>query len=300
MKISMSRKVGIWAAAAVLGFTGINSPAAAVDGWLGWRGPHQNGFSEETGLPDAIDPEKALFKVPFPGQSTPVIANGKLYVMGYLGEGPDLQEGVGAFDAETGAKLWERRYNDFLSDTIYLRYATSSPGIDPETGNVYMQGTQGLLGAFTPEGKPLWLHSMMERFGRLTFPNSRTASPVVDGDLVITRGITANWGANGAAGDRFYAFDKKSGELVWSSSPGERPMDNSFSTPYFTWLKGKRVLISASGDGSVVCVNARTGDPLWRVPLAKAGINSTALVSTITTRSSSFTARLTSRGRWLR
>ena len=50
-------------------------------------------------------------------------------------------------------------------------------------------------------GKLLWQHSMMEEFGRLTFPNSRTASPVIDGDLVITRGITANWGAQGPAGD---------------------------------------------------------------------------------------------------
>ena len=40
----------------------------------------------------------------------------------------------------------------------------------------------------------------MEEFGRLTFPNSRTASPVIDGDLVITRGITANWGTQGPGG----------------------------------------------------------------------------------------------------
>ena len=98
--------------------------------------------------------------------------------MGYLGEGGDLQEGVICFDAETGKELWRQLYSDFLSDTIYLRYATSSPTIDPETGNVYMQGTQGILAAFTADGKLLWKHSLMEEFGRLTFPNSRTASPV--------------------------------------------------------------------------------------------------------------------------
>ena len=67
--------------------------------------------------------------------------------------------------------------------------------MDEETGNVYMQGTQGILAAFTADGKLLWQHSLMEEYGRLTFPNSRTASPVIDQDLVITRGITANWGA---------------------------------------------------------------------------------------------------------
>jgi hypothetical protein len=251
---------------------------AAVDGWLAWRGPHQNGMSDEKGLPDTVDPSKPLWTARFPGQSTPVIANGKLYIMGYSGEGADLQEGITCFDAETGKELWHQLYNDFLSDTIYLRYATSSPAVDPETGNVYMQGTQGILAGFTSDGKPLFVHSMMERYGRLTFPNSRSASPLIDGDLMIVHGITANWGANGAAGDRFYAFDKKSGELVWSSSPGDRPKDNSFSHPYVTFLDGRRVLISAAGDGSIVCVNARTGDPIWRVQLAKNGINTTQVV----------------------
>ena len=252
--------------------------AAPVRGWLDWRGPQQNGTSLETGLPDSVDPDHPLWLADLPGQSTPVIADGKLYIMGYLGEGGDLQEGVICYDAETGKELWRQLFSDFLSDTIYLRYATSSPTVDEETGTVYIQGTQGTLAAFTADGKLLWQHSLMEEYGRLTFPNSRTASPVVDQDLVITRGITANWGAQGPAADRFYAFDKKTGALVWSSSPGDRPKDNSFSNPFMGWLNGKRVLYSATGDGAVVCVNARTGEPLWRVPLTKAGINSTLLV----------------------
>src|SRR6266851_3186375 len=252
--------------------------AAQARGWLSWRGPQQSGASLEKNLPDRIAVKEALWVADFPGQSTPVIANGKLYIMGYLGTGPDMQEGITCFDAESGKQLWQHLYNDFLSDTIYQRYATSSATVDPETGDVFMQGTQGILAAFSADGKPLWHHSLMEEFGRLTFPNSRTASPVIDRDLVITRGITANWGAQGPAADRFYAFEKKTGELVWAANPGDRPRDNSYSHPYLTFLGGKRVFFSATGDGSVVCVNARTGDALWRVPLFKAGINATLLV----------------------
>ncbi len=261
-----------------LSLVGMPASAAPVSGWLSWRGPEQTGVSRETGLPDQVAGDSALWVADFPGQSAPVIANGKLYAMGYLGTGPDLQEGVACFDAATGQKLWQHLYNDYLSDTIYLRYATASPTIDPETGNVYIQGTQGILAAFTPDGKLVWEHSLMEEFGRLTFPNSRTASPAIDGDLVITRGITANWGGQGPAADRFYAFDKKTGELVWASSPGGPPKDNSFSHPQFGWYQGRRVFFAAAGDGSVVCVNARTGDPLWRVGLFRAGINATVLV----------------------
>ena len=276
MKLRNSFRLMAW----VLLSGGLPSLATAspARGWLSWRGPQQNGSSMEKGLPEHIAVKEALWVADFPGQSTPVIANGKLYVMGYLGEGADMQEGVTCFDAETGKKLWEHLYNDFLSDTIYQRYATSSATVDEETGDVFMQGTQGILAAFSADGKPLWHHSLMEEFGRLTFPNSRTASPVIDRDLVITRGITANWGAQGPAADRFYAFEKKSGELVWASSPGDRPRDNSYSHPYLGFLGGKRVFYSATGDGSVVCVNARTGDPIWRVNLFKAGINATVLV----------------------
>ena len=253
---------------------------APVDGWLTWRGPQQNGSSLETGLPSTVQLKGGdlLWSVDFPGQATPVIANGKVYAMGYLGEGPNLQEGVASFNAVTGKKIWQQLYNDFLSDTIYLRYATSSPTVDAETGNVYTQGTQGLIGCYTADGKLLWQHDLMEEFGRLTFPNSRTASPLIDRDLVITRGITANWGAHGPAADRFYAFDKKSGALVWESSPGDKPKDNSFSHPVLGWLNGKRVFYTACGDGSIVCVNARTGVPIWRVPVFKAGINASIVV----------------------
>src|SRR5690242_9152555 len=87
----------------------------AAANWFSFRGPAQTGFSAERGLPDKIpNKEAALWVVDFPGQSTPVIAHGKLYIMGYLGEGPDMQEGVACFDAETGKMLWHRMYNDFL------------------------------------------------------------------------------------------------------------------------------------------------------------------------------------------
>ena len=254
------------------------SQAAPVRGWLNWRGPNQNGTSNEKQLPETADAKKPLWLSNYAGQSAPAIANGKVYASCFWGEGADLKEGVVCFDAETGKELWKHGYNDFISDTVYQRYSTSSPTVDPETGNVYFQGTQGIFAAYTADGKLLWSHSLMEEFGRLTFPNGRTASPVIDADVVMTRGITANWGAHGPASDRFYAFDKKTGGLVWASTPGDRPKDNSYSYPVLGFLDGKRVFYAATGDGAVVCANARTGEPIFRVPLFKAGINSSVVV----------------------
>ncbi|MEQ1850975.1 MAG: PQQ-binding-like beta-propeller repeat protein [Chthoniobacteraceae bacterium] len=244
---------------------------AGLSGWFNWRGPSQNGASPETGLPDKVDAKKPLWVADFPGQGAPVIAGGRLFINGYIGEGANLREGVSCFDADSGKLIWQHLENDFLSDIIYLRYATSAPTVDPETGNVYVQGTQGMLSCFSADGKVLWQHSLMEEYGRLTFPNARTATPVVDRELVITRCITSGWGANGPAADRILAFDKKTGELVWLTSPADRPQDPTFSPLQLSWLYGKRVFFSPCGDSSIACVNARTGDPLFRFPAAKAG-----------------------------
>ena len=254
--------------------------AADVSGWLNWRGPGQMGVSSETGLPDkwAVKGANHLWDVKLSGAGAPVIANGKLYALTYDGQGPDLQEALTCLDANTGKKLWERRYSDFISDTVYDRYAIGSPTVDPETGNVYFVTAAGIFGCYTSEGKLVWEHSLMEKWGRLTFPNARNGSPFIEDDLVITRYIMGNWGGDGAAADRFYAFDKKTGELVWGSAPGIRPKDNVFSRPVFAWKDGKRVFYTGEGSGQVVAVNARTGAPLWRYPISAGGVNPSVLL----------------------
>ena len=68
--------LGFWAQTFVVG----NSSAAPARGWLSWRGPQQNGSSLEKNLPDKLNVKEALWVSDFPGQSTPVIANGQLYI----------------------------------------------------------------------------------------------------------------------------------------------------------------------------------------------------------------------------
>ena len=258
-------------------------PLAAAEsvarGWLAWRGPHQDGTSAETGLPDKVDSSAPLWAIDLAGRGTPVINGNKVYVLGYEGAGPDLQQVLRCVEADSGKKIWEQGFNDFLSDTIYERYSIGSPVIDRETGNVYVLTTAGEFVAFTADGERLWEHSMMEDYGRLTFPNGRVGAPVIDDDLIIGRGITSNWGLQGQAADRFYAFDKKTGEIVWASTPGTiPPKDSSFSTPILAWENGRRVFYCGTGDGSVVCVNARTGDPIWRYQISAGGVNGTPLL----------------------
>jgi outer membrane protein assembly factor BamB len=248
--------------------------------WSNWRGPDQNGFSTQTQLPDTIelDGKNHLWTFDLAGRGTPVIADGKLYTLGYEGEGADFQELLICLDAKTGKEIWRHGFNDFLSDIIYERYAIGSPTIDSDTGNIYAMTSAGLFNCFNDDGKLLWQISMMESFGRLTFPNGRTGAAVIDDDRVIVHGITTNWGKEGPPRDRFYAFDKATGELVWSCTPGVGPKDSSFSTPVFDVDGDQRVFYCGTGCGNVVCVNAQNGKALWRYQFSQGGVNSSLLI----------------------
>ena len=123
---------------------------------------------------------------------------------------------------KTGALIWEQRFLHFLTDVIYYRFAIGSPTVDPETGNVLCVTSAGLLCSFTPDGQLRWQHATMSEFGRLIFPNGRTGSVIVDGELAIIHMTTSGWGPQGPARERFFAFDKDTGECVWTSTPGGR------------------------------------------------------------------------------
>lgn len=265
----------VWGLVGLLGAL----PAYGAD-WIGWRGPDGNGVSAETGLVSSFSPEgdNLLWTYDLKGRGTPVVFDDTVYVFGYEGEGADVVEALAAIDLATGKEKWKRTFRDFLSDIIYDRYSIGAPGVDPQTGNVYVQSSAGVLMAYAPDGTPLWEVSMMEAFGRLTFPNGRTGAPVIDDERVIVHGITANWGRQGPARDRFYAFDKRTGELLWSSTPGTGPKDSSFSTPLLEDRDGRRLLYAGTGCGHVVAVDARTGEPVWRFRMSVGGVNVSPVV----------------------
>ena len=261
-----------------LAFLTLNAHAA-VTGWTNWRGPHQAGRSDATDLPKSIQAADALWTHDIAGRGHAVIADGRVYAWGYRGDGPDLQEVLLCLNEADGKTIWEHGYNDYLSDTVYSRYTVGAPTIDPATGWIYLMTTNGGVKCFSPDGKIQWEYSMMERFGRLTFPNGRTGAAVIDGDLVIVRGVTSYWGKQGPARDRFLAFNKKTGAAVWASTPGVGPKDSSFSTPVLANVGARRVFYVGTGDGNVVCVDVRTGQPLWRYQLSHGGVNSSVVIS---------------------
>ncbi|MEM7307791.1 MAG: PQQ-binding-like beta-propeller repeat protein [Planctomycetota bacterium] len=256
------------------------SASQAVDGWLSWRGPFQNGTSSETGLPDTIEAggESELWTYDLRGRGTPAIADGRVFVFGYEGENADLQEVLVCLNEADGTRLWEHRFSDFLSDVIYDRYSIGAPTVDPETGDVFLFTSGGLVSRFSPEGQLRWQHSLMSEFGRLTFPNGRIGAPLIAEDKVIVHFISTSWGPQGPARDRFFAFDKDTGYVVWTATPGVGPKDSSFSYPVLAERGGRLMLYAGTGCGNIVSLDARTGDLGWRCQVSIGGVNSAVVV----------------------
>jgi outer membrane protein assembly factor BamB len=249
---------------------------ASASDWAEWRGPARDGISNEKGLPSAWSPagQNLAWKIPYGGRSAPIVMDNRVYLQNTAGKGELEQERVMCFNADTGKLLWEHRFNIYLSDVPPHRVGWASPAGDPATGNVYAFGVGGTLLALDRSGKVLWERSLGEDFGLLTTHGGRTVSPIVDGDLVIVSGVTFVWGDHGRGAHRFMAFDKRTGETIWTSAPGGRPYDTTYAPLTIVNVNGTRLLIEGASDGMVHAIKAQTGEPVWKIEISKRGINS--------------------------
>jgi outer membrane protein assembly factor BamB len=257
------------------------APASSQGNWTHWRGPEQTGVSREKNLPDRWSPEgeNLIWKAEFGSRSTPLVMNGRVYIINNAGDHPEggasatEQERVMCFDAESGERIWEYKFNIFHTDIPSNRVGWANLAGDLDTGYIFAHGVQGLLFCFDRDGQVVWSRSLTEEFGRISGYGGRTHSPIVDEDRVIISFLSAGWGDHGRGGHRYFAFDKKNGTLLWIGEPGGRPLDTTYSTPIVSVINGQRVLIAGNADGGVYAIKARTGEKVWGIELSKRGIN---------------------------
>lgn len=254
--------------------------AASGSDWPDWRGPARDGRSAETGLPTrwSKQGENLVWKAPYGGRSAPIVMGGKVFLFNTSGEGETMQERVMCLNADTGKLLWEKRFNVYESDVPPRRIAWSSPAGDPTTGNVYVFGACNELTALSNDGKILWSRSLTDEFGSWTTHGGRTTSPIIEGNLVIVGTIIDGWGDTALRRHRFYAFDKSTGECVWTSAPGGRPYDTVYPTPIAATINGTRMIIVGGADGAVYAMKAQTGEPVWSYAITKRGINNCVVI----------------------
>ena len=129
--------------------------------------------------------------------------------------------------------------------------------------NIYAHGVQGLFFCFDKDGNILWSRSLTEEYGRISGYGGRVHTPIIAGDLVVISYLNSGWGDQAATRHRYFAFDKRTGELIWISTPGGRPLDTTYSAPVVANINGQQLIIGGNADGSIYAMKQNTGEMVW-------------------------------------
>src|SRR5262249_30239202 len=88
-----------------------------------------------------------------------------------------------------------------------------------------------------------------------------------------------NWGTMAGRLHRFVAFDKRTGDIVYVSSPGGRPYDTAYAAPMIASINGLRLLINGTGDAAIHALKPQTGEEAWSFLAPNSAINTGVAVS---------------------
>lgn len=219
-----------------------------ADEWPKWRGPNGDGISHETGLLDKwpADGPKAVWSAKVGlGFSSPIAYEGKVYLLSQDGN----QDGLQAFDADTGKLLWAQSLQGgYPKDDFPGSRAT--PTIDGKF--IYTLGGGGDLVCRELEtGKPIWHDSILQltRTSLLTW--GQASSPLVTEKLVYVQ--------CGVGGPVAVAVDKTDGKIAWQSQVNGQ---GGYAAPILMDVAGAQQLIVFGGD-ALYGMDPTTGKTLW-------------------------------------
>ncbi len=223
------------------------------DYWPGWRGPTRQGLVLDSGYVDRWGPnENVLWKVAVPGSgnSSPIVWADRVYVTTAFEGGKT--RALMAFDRATGAKSWERRFEDPSPEKVYPKngFASGTPATDGEKIYLYFGGI-GMI-AVDLKGEIVW----QTELGEPNAYHGTAGSPLLhDGKVIIYQDQN---------GDSFIAaFDTKTGERVWRTPRNARV---GWGTPIAVRVgEGESAAdqIVVSSQQFVTAYDAQTGDEVW-------------------------------------
>ena len=213
-----------------------------------WRGPTADGIYPETGLlkewPDAGPEMLWHFDELGKGHSSPVFANGKIYVTGMI-------DTIGyLFLLSVGGEL----LNKFeYGEEFFKSYpgARSSATIVGDLAYLY-SGKGNLVCMNAGNGEIKWERHMFRDFDGSNIRWGITETVLVDGNTVYC--------TPGGSENNVVALDRLTGNLLWSSKGKENL--SAYCTPLLVDLDSRKILITMT-DSQIICLDASDGTLLW-------------------------------------
>jgi outer membrane protein assembly factor BamB len=237
--------------------------AVQAEDWPQWRGPNRDGAWNETGIMESFPPGglKICWRVSVRrGWSSPIVAQGRVYVTDVELADHKARERVLCFDEATGKLLWRHGYAAEYPDWAFDPSA-GGPRATPilRAGRLFTLGALGDLFCFDAvKGKVVWQKSLARDYEVKEFTGI-TASPLIEDDLLILY-------ICGKPAACVVALDRNSGKEAW------RALDDSFtySSPIILTSGGRKQLIVWTQE-AVTSLNPKTGQTWWRIQLRTPG-----------------------------
>ena len=234
--------------------------------WPQFRGPNGSGVATAHDLPVGFGPtENLVWKADLPrGHSSPVIANGRIFVTAVEGESlvkisrdKAADSGAGklwtiCLDQATGKVLWRSPVPRPRREQYQVTNSAASPSPVTDGRSVYVFfGDFGLV-AFDWDGHERWRLPL----GPFNNMNGHGTSPILEGDLLVLI-------CDQDSGSYLIAVDKNTGRQRWRV---ERPeITRGYATPAIFRPKTGPVEVIVPGAYLLVSYAVETGEKLWWV-----------------------------------
>ena len=240
----------------------VASGAARAENWPQWRGPYQNGSTNETGLPVKWSAdENVTWKLPLPGHSaaTPAVWGEHIFVS--TGDGKLVKllsiDRAGHVRWERTIASGDRRVGGNRRNTL----TTPSPITDGR--HVWIFYGSGDLACFDFAGEPIWKRNLQKEYGKYYNWFGVGDTPILhEGKLFLAR----FHGARGEAKSYILGLDAATGKTLWKHdrvTDAEFESRDGYASPAVVDY-GTRAEVVYVGADLVTGHDVNTGREIWR------------------------------------
>lgn len=229
--------------------------------WPTWRGPEGNGLSDEKNIPlKWSHTDNVAWKVtlPEPGNSSPIVARGKVFITQALEKG--TKRCLICFDRKSGKKLWQREILYMAKDPTHKTNPHCSAS--PATNGKVIVATFGSAGmvAYDFLGKVIWRRNDLGPQIHI-WGNASSPVPYTKGNTFIQL-----WGPGTSV--FLVAVDASTGKIIWKQNLPEaqgkeaKHWYGSWATPVIRNNNGRDELLIGLPK-RLAAFNPATGEELW-------------------------------------
>src|SRR5262245_7170243 len=231
---------------------------AHAQDWPQFRGPTGQGDSAARGLPgEWSETRNIAWRVAVPGRgwSSPVVANGRVWLTTATPEGGDASLRLIAYATDSGQETLNVEAYRLRNATLLNEknsHASPTPVVDGDRVYVHF-GSEGTA-AVTTAGEIVWKTRL-----RYETQHGGGGSPIVYGDLLIVS-------CDGFDDAFVVALDKGTGKQRWKTYR-RRPWSQAYTTPLVIRV-GDRDQVVSVGAHHAAAYDPANGKEIWRVSYA--------------------------------